>query len=104
MAEEKRQGSTLTRDRYKRPSKYAVIFHNDDFTTTDFVVKVLRQVFFLPMEEAVELMMKVHNSGSAAVGTYPLDIAQSKAQTTMRMARAEDFPLNVTIEEETLPF
>ena len=104
MAEKKRQGSTMTQERYKLPGKYEVIFHNDDFTTTDFVVKVLRQIFFLPMNEAVDLMLNVHHSGKAAVGAYPLDIATSKAQTTIRMARAEGFPLKVTIEEQTLPF
>ena len=91
----------MTMERLKRPGRYAVIFHNDDFTTTDFVVKVLRLVFFLPLEEAVDLMLKVHNSGSASVGAYPLDIARSKARTSMQMARAEGFPLKVTVEEET---
>lgn len=104
MAEKKPQESVVTQERHKRPGKYKVIFHNDDFTTTDFVVKVLRQIFFLPMEEAVDLMLDVHHSGRAVVGVYPLDIARSKAQASIRMARAEGFPLKVTIEEQTSPF
>lgn len=104
MAEQKQQGSSMTMERFKRPDRYDVVFHNDDFTTMDFVVKVLRQVFFLPQEEALDIMLKVHHSGKATAGTYILDIARSKAQTAMRMARAEDFPLKVTVEECTLPF
>ncbi|MDE6553038.1 MAG: ATP-dependent Clp protease adaptor ClpS [Muribaculaceae bacterium] len=104
MAEQKRQGSSMTMERFKRPEKYDVIFHNDDFTTMEFVIKALRQVFFLPEEEAIDLMLKVHETGKAAVGTYIFDIARSKAQATIRMARAEGFPLQVTIEEHKLPF
>ena len=104
MAQQKRQGSTLTQERLRRPDKYDVVFHNDDFTTTDFVVKVLRQVFFLPEPEAIDIMLTVHNSGKGVAGTYVLDIARSKAQMTMRMARAEGFPLQVTIEKTDLPF
>lgn len=104
MAEQKRQGSTMIQERIKRPEKYDVIFHNDDFTTMDFVVKVLRQVFFLPENEAFEIMLKVHHCGKATVGSYILDIARSKAQTAIRMARAEGFPLKVTIEEQSIPF
>lgn len=98
------QRSTLTRKRFSSPSDYDVVFHNDDFTTMEFVVKVLRHVFFIPAEDSVDIMLTVHNSGSAVVGTYPFDIARSKAQAAMRMARAEGFPLNVTIEEKSLPF
>lgn len=104
MAQQKQQGSTLTQERFKRPGKYDVIFHNDDFTTMDFVVKVLRQVFFLSEAEAFDIMMKVHHDGNATAGSYILDIARSKAQTTMRMARAEGFPLRVTIQEQSLQF
>ena len=104
MAEQKRQGSTMTRERIKRPEIYDVIFHNDDFTTMEFVVKVLRMVFFLPQDEAFDIMLKVHNNGKATVGSYILDIARSKAHTAIRMARAEDFPLRVTVEEQSLSF
>ncbi len=91
-------------ERYKRPEIYDVIFHNDDFTTMEFVVKALRQIFFLPEQEAFDVMLKVHQSGEAVVGTYVFDIARSKAQATVRMARTEGFPLQVTIEEHNLPF
>lgn len=104
MPEQKRQGSTATQERYKRPEQYDVVFHNDDFTTMDFVVKVLRHVFFISQDDAFEIMLKVHNTGQATVGSYILDIARSKAHAAIRMARAEGFPLKVTIEEQSLPF
>lgn len=94
----------MTMERFKRPERYDVIVHNDDFTTMEFVVKMLRQVFFLPEDDAFDIMLKVHNTGKATVGSYILDIARSKAQAATRMARAEGFPLKVTIEEQSLPF
>ncbi|MDE5871343.1 MAG: ATP-dependent Clp protease adaptor ClpS, partial [Muribaculaceae bacterium] len=66
--------------------------------------KVLRQVFFLPEPEAIDIMLTVHNTGKGVAGTYILDIARSKAQMTMRMARAEGFPLHVSIEKTEISF
>lgn len=94
----------MTKERFEKPGDYDVILHNDDFTTMDFVVRMLRQVFFLPEVEAVDIMLSVHNTGKGVAGTYILDIAKSKAQMAMQMARAEGFPLQVTIEKDELPF
>ena len=88
------------------PRMYRVIMHNDDFTTMEFVVEVLRKVFFKPEEEANQLMLKVHKEGKAIVGLYTLDIAVSKSQKAMRMARDQGFPFKLTWEpeERDIPF
>lgn len=78
---------------------YNVIMHNDDITTMDFVVFVLMRVFRKSEEVAETIMLKIHNEGSAVVGTYSRDIAQSKANYTMNIAKANNFPLQLTIEE-----
>ena len=88
------------RIRLDEPRRYKVIIHNDDFTTMEFVVRVLKEVFFKNEEEAEALMMKVHRSGSAAAGVYSYDIALSKAEKATSMARAEDFPLRFSVEPE----
>lgn len=77
-----------------------MIFHNDDFTTMEFVTEVLKQVFGKPTDEAVVLMMKVHREGQAVVGVYTYDVAMTKACQAMAMARDEGFPLKVTCEPE----
>lgn len=82
------------------PKHYKVVLHNDDFTTMDFVVKVLKIVFFKSQEEAESLMLKVHQQQSATAGVYSYDIAQSKAQKATQMAREEGFPLRLTVEPE----
>jgi len=88
------------------PSMYHVIMHNDDFTTMEFVVEVLKTVFFKPEGEANQLMLKVHKEGKAIVGLYTLDVAVSKSQKAMRMARDKGFPFKLTWEpeERDLPF
>ena len=78
---------------------YNVIMHNDDVTTMDFVVYVLVRIFRKSEEDAETLMLKVHNEGSAVVGTYSQDIAQSKANYTMNLAKTNNYPLKLTIEE-----
>lgn len=82
------------------PQRFKVLLHNDDFTTMEFVVRVLVTVFFKSQAEAETLMMAVHQKGQAVAGIYARDIAQSKVQKATRMARAENFPLRLTIEPE----
>lgn len=78
------------------PRKYKVTIFNDDFTTMEFVVKVLRTVFFKSEADAENLMLTVHKSGQAVVGYYTLDVAASKVRKATDMARAENFPLKLT--------
>lgn len=84
----------------KEPKRYKVVIYNDDFTTMDFVVKILIIVFFKSIIEAETLMMTVHNSGSAVIGIYSYDIALSKVKKVTDMARDEGFPLKLTILPE----
>ena len=91
-----------TRERVliEEPHQYKVLFHNDDFTTMEFVTDVLRRVFNKAADEAVVLMMKVHREGQAIVGVYSYDEAMTKAGMAISMARSEGFPLKVTCEPE----
>lgn len=82
----------------KEPDKYDVVFLNDDFTTMDFVVEVLKKVFFYNGTVATTIMMTIHKNGSCIVGTYNLDIAQSKQQKAIEMAQEAGFPLRIKIQ------
>ncbi len=94
------QGETKesTRIRIREPKQYKVIMHNDDFTTMDFVVDILRDIFHKDEMEAERLMLLVHEVGKAVVGSYPYDIAVSKVQTAATRAKAEGFPFRMTLE------
>ena len=94
------QGETResTRIRVREPKQYKVIMHNDDFTTMDFVVDILRDIFHKDEAEAERLMLLVHEKGKAVVGTYPYDIAVSKVQAATARAKMEGFPFRMTIE------
>ena len=94
------QGETRekTRINIREPRHYRVVMHNDDFTPMDFVVEILRGIFHKDEIEAVHLMMKVHESGSAAVGAYPRDIAVTKVQNATSRAREDGYPFRMTIE------
>lgn len=84
----------------KEPRRYKVTIYNDDFTTMDFVVRVLVEVFFKSEAEAQTLMLQVHKGGKAVVGIYSYDIAMSKVQKATMMARDEGFPLRLTCDPE----
>jgi ATP-dependent Clp protease adaptor protein ClpS len=66
----------------------------------EFVTDVLRRVFNKPADEAVTLMMRVHQEGQAVVGIYSYDVAMTKASQATAMARNEGFPLKITCEPE----
>ena len=99
---EQQQSSCKERERtdLREPRRFKVTIFNDDFTTMDFVVKVLTTVFFKSTAEAETLMMQVHQSESAVVGVYTYDIARSKVQKATRMARMEGFPFRLTVTPE----
>ena len=98
----KEQSSTKERQRtnLKEPRRYKVTLYNDDFTTMEFVVKILKVVFFKSETEAQALMLQVHHSDKAVVGIYSYDIAVSKVNKATQMARNEGYPLRLTYEPE----
>ena len=100
MAKEQSATNMRERTELREPQRYKVTIHNDDFTTMDFVVKILTTVFFKSQAEAEALMLAVHHSDKAVVGIYSYDVALSKVQKATRMAREEGFPLRLTMEPE----
>ena len=100
MAKEQSQIRERQRTNLKEPRRYKVIIYNDDFTTMEFVVMILKQVFLKSEEEAQALMLQVHHSDKAVVGIYSYDIAMSKARKATTMAREQGYPLRLTVEKE----
>jgi ATP-dependent Clp protease adaptor protein ClpS len=84
----------------KEPSKYKVIVCNDDVTPMDFVIFMLISIFKYSREQAVELTMSVHNQGSAVAGIYGFEIAEQKATEATNLARNNNFPLILKVEED----
>ena len=88
-----------TDSRLKEPKQYNVIMINDDFTTMEFVVEILVEVFHKDELTAQALMMNVHKNGQAVVGKYPYDIAVTKVRIALDRAKEQGFPFRMTLEE-----
>ena len=84
----------------QEPKLYKVYLLNDDYTTMDFVVEVLKEIFHKSEEEAVQIMLHIHNKGKGLCGVYTYEIAETKVDQVHRMARANGFPLKAIMEEE----
>ncbi len=84
----------------KEPKKYKVFLLNDDYTTMDFVVEVLMDIFHKNYAEAVDTMLNIHKKGKGLCGVYTHEIAETKVEEVHRRARANQFPLKATMEEE----
>lgn len=83
---------TEDRERVEPPPKYAVLFLNDDFTPMDFVVALLTKFFDKSQEQAEAIMLEVHEQGEGLAGTYPKDIAETKAIQVCTIARDNEHP------------
>ncbi len=88
------------RTKTKKPSLYKVLLHNDDYTTREFVVMVLQQIFHHSETEATRIMMHVHNNGIGIAGVFPFEVAETKIAKTMTLARRFEFPLQLSMEPE----
>lgn len=84
----------------KRPRRYKVLLHNDDYTTTDFVVEVLMAFFHKAHAEATHVMMQVHLQGVGVAGIYPKEVAETKVAEVTAEARSRGMPLLLTTEAE----
>jgi ATP-dependent Clp protease adaptor protein ClpS len=91
---------TETRPRTKVPPRYRVVFHNDDFTTMDFVVEVLVRFFQKSATEAGRIMLEVHLRGRGVAGSYARDVAETRVAQVTAAAQERGFPLLVTMEPE----
>jgi ATP-dependent Clp protease adaptor protein ClpS len=86
------------RTRTKKPPMYKVLLHNDDYTTREFVVWVLQTVFHKNESDAVAIMSHVHNHGIGVAGVYTFEVAETKVTKTTHLAKAQQFPLQLSIE------
>ena len=83
----------------KKPKQYKVVMYNDDYTTMEFVINVLVNVFNKKLVEAEKIMLDVHERGKGVAGIYSHDIAITKVYTAMSMAKEQGFPFKLTVEE-----
>ncbi len=99
---EKKPGSEVLekpRPKEKLEDLWKVVFHNDDYTPMQFVVEVLEDVFDRTPAEAYRIMMQVHVEGRGIAGVYTHEVAETKAATTIDLARQAGFPLFASVEE-----
>lgn len=91
---------TKTRPKTKKPSMYKVLLLNDDYTPMEFVVHVLERFFEKGREEATAIMLQVHRKGVGICGVFTYEIAETKVNQVMDLARQNQHPLQCTLEKE----
>ena len=89
-----------TRPKTKKPSMYKVLMLNDDYTPMEFVVHILERIFNKSAEEATKIMLHVHQKGVGVCGVYTHEVAETKANQVMDLARQNQHPLQCTIEKD----
>ena len=88
------------REETDEPPMYRVMLLNDNYTTMEFVVEVLRTVFLKPLEEATRIMLNVHRAGVGICGVYPYEVAETKVESVHSLAEDHGFPLKCVMEKE----
>lgn len=92
--------ATKTRPKTKKPSMYRVLLLNDDYTPMEFVVDILEVVFNKSHEEAVMIMLHVHQNGVGVCGVFTYEVAETKVAQVLDAARRNQHPLQCTMEKE----
>jgi ATP-dependent Clp protease adaptor protein ClpS len=82
----------------KLPAMYKVLLKNDDYTSMEFVVEIIRHFFNKTQEQATEIMLQVHTKGAGVCGVYPKDIAETKMSQVLKSAEESQHPLQCVIE------
>ena len=80
--------------------RYKVVLLNDDFTSMDFVVEILMEVFSHPLDSAINIMLNVHREGREICGVYTYEVAETKISQVKKRARENEYPLKAIMEEE----
>ena len=84
----------------KQPSLYRVLLLNDDYTTMDFVIEILEDVFHKSAVEAAQIMLLVHKNGKGLAGVFTREIAETKIHKVHELSRKKDFPLKCVMEKK----
>ncbi|RUA01501.1 MAG: ATP-dependent Clp protease adapter ClpS [Deltaproteobacteria bacterium] len=84
----------------RQPPLYRVLLLNDDYTTMEFVIEILVQIFRKTQSAAEQIMLKVHREGVGLCGVYPYEIAETKVDTVHHLARENGFPLRCIMEKD----
>lgn len=84
----------------KRPPMFKVVLLNDDYTPMDFVVFLLKDVFHKDHEGALSTMLEIHHKGAGICGVYTRDVAETKAELALTLARRSEYPLQCKVEKE----
>jgi ATP-dependent Clp protease adaptor protein ClpS len=92
--------ATERESKVEKVRRFKVLFHNDDYTTMEFVVLVLRKFFHKTETEATHIMLSVHHKGHGVAGIYTRDVAETKVNQVMTYAKEQGMPLLVTSEPE----
>ena len=86
-------------EKTEEPPLFRALLHNVDNTTMDFVVHVLQTIFTMGEDQAIQVMLNVHVKGIGIAGVYTYEVAEMKVAKTTALAREQEFPLLVTIEQ-----
>lgn len=86
----------------KEPPMFRVIYINDNQTTMEFVVESLIEFFDYTAETAEQITVDIHETGSAVVAVLPHEIAEQKGTEVLMSARAQNYPLQIKLEPETV--
>ena len=91
--------SKTSKKKIKIPKRFNVILLNDDYTTMEFVVEILRQFFHKEFQAAEAIMLKIHIDGEAVCGIYSYDVAQTKVTQVIDYSRKNEQPLMCVLRE-----
>ena len=88
----------VSRAETRQPPMFKVLMHNDDYTTMEFVVETLVEIFHKSPTEANRIMLHIHFKGLGSCGVYPFEVAETKVAKVHALARSRGYPLRCSMD------
>lgn len=98
--QEEEEAGVVTTLQVERPALYRVLLHNDDYTTMEFVVHILKKHFSKDEGAAQRIMLQVHQEGVGLCGVYTHEVAESKVAKVLNESEQNGYPLICSCEPD----
>lgn len=83
----------------EEPKDFNLVGLNDDYTTVDFVIAVLKETCHRSSEDAARITQDIHKNGKGIMFTGCYDVVLTKSLQIKSMAKEYSFPFKTTVEE-----
>lgn len=90
----------IQKPKLEPPSMFAVVLLDDDYTPYDWVVNIIEGLFHKSNLDALRIAREIDETGSAKIGIYTYDVAETKCVVVHQTSQQAGYPLRARVERQ----